>query len=149
MNKVDCVCSDCGRGYKMLSMFVDNGTATCVRCGSSVVRKPKSGNRGSAIQKRSKAQEKGASKRYDMEIQPASGSMEHAKGDLRRRGGRRGECKYTAAKSFTLKKSVLEKIEEEALGDEIPFLEIEFQDFHPYRRYVVLPDWAFKELIER
>lgn len=100
-------------------------------------------------QKRSRSQEKRASKRYGMKQQVASGSKPHAKSDLRDQGKYRGEMKETIKKSYSLKLETMMKLEKEADTGELPFLEIEFQGTHPFRRYVVLPEWAFASLKER
>lgn len=97
--------------------------------------------------KRSKDQEKRAAKRYGGRPQAGSGALDHAKGDVRDKGISRGECKFTQAKSYSLKLDTLLKIESEAVGEEVPYLELEFQGTSPSRRFVILPDWAFQHLL--
>jgi hypothetical protein len=99
-------------------------------------------------QKRSRSQEKRAARRYGMWQQAASGSKVHAKSDLRDPGKFRGEMKETTRASFSLKLETLMKLEKEADTAEVPLLEIEFQGVHPFKRYVVLPEWAFTSLKE-
>jgi hypothetical protein len=84
-----------------------------------------------------------------MDQQVASGSKPHAKADLRERGKFRGGMKETIKKSFSLKLETLMKLEREADTAEMPLLEIEFQGVHPFKRYVVLPEWVFTSLKER
>ena len=97
-------------------------------------------------QTRSRNQEKRAARRYGAKRQKGSGSQVGAKGDLRAFGKLRGECKFTRAESYTLKLQELRKIEHEAAAGEIPAFEIEFQHGQPFKRYVVLPGWAFEQL---
>jgi hypothetical protein len=101
------------------------------------------------LKKRSEDQERRAAGRYGGRVQPASGALDHCKGDLRDKGVSRGECKFTLAKSYSIKLEELRKIESEVKGDEVPFLEIEFQGVHPSKRYVILPDWAFQSLLQK
>jgi hypothetical protein len=72
--------------------------------------------------------------------------MSGAKGDVRKRGEARIECKFTRAKSFSLKLSELQKIETEAEGDETPAFYVEFQGQQPHKRYVVIPEWLYESL---
>jgi len=97
-------------------------------------------------QVRSKAQEKRAARRYGARRQKASGSRDGAKGDLRDFGNLRGECKFTRHAQYALKLEELRKIELEAAAGELPVFEIEFQVSPPFKRYVVLPGWAFDQL---
>jgi rubredoxin len=89
-------------------------------------------------QRRSKAQEKRAAAQYGARVQPASGALPGAKGDLRKKGVMRGECKFTRSGSFSLKLAELLKVEQEAVGSETPLFEVEFQGVHPRKKYVVL-----------
>jgi hypothetical protein len=115
-----------------------------MECGADLNKTGKSPRTGKTdSQKRSQAQEKRAAKRTGARVQPASGAMSDAKGDLRKRGELRIECKLTRAKSFTLKREDLEKLESETAGGELPVFEIEFQDRLPYKRYAILPGWLY------
>ena len=58
----------------------------------------------------------------------------------------RGECKFTRAQSYTLKLEELRKLELEAGYGELPMFEVEFQHNLPFKRYVVLPEWAYSQL---
>ena len=93
--------------------------------------------------RRSKKQEQSAAKRHGARRQKGSGAMDHAKGDFRDPGKVRGECKFTRAKSFSLKLADLMKLEEQATLGERPVFEIEFQGQQPVMRYVVLPGWLY------
>lgn len=120
----------------------------CPECGHSF--KPTQVKRGRTThQKRSQDQEDRAAKRYGARTQPGSGSRPGTKGDLRKRGVLRGECKETTAKSYTLKLAELLKLQREASTDELPLFEIEFQGVHPYQRFIILPDNAFVAMTER
>lgn len=124
-------CANCGRR-------IEPGDAT------TAVLKGRTDN-----QKRSRRQEKKAAERYGGRAQPGSGSIDTVKSDVRDAGVSRGECKLTRAKSYSLKLELLNKIEAEAVGEEIPYMEIEFQGVNPHRRFVVMPAWAFETLLER
>jgi hypothetical protein len=107
------------------------------------------GGRNKTIQqRRSQDQEHRASKRDGARIQPASGAMDHAKGDLRIRGLYLKECKCTTRESFAIRRDVLDKVGSEASMGEVPVLEIEFQETFPKKRFYVLPEWAFEEYME-
>ena len=99
-------------------------------------------------QKRSKKQEEGVANRTGSRRQKASGSLSGAKGDVRAQGKMRGECKFTRAKSFSLKLEELKKIERETGNEEIPAFFIEFQCQQPPGRYVVVPEWVYLTLTE-
>jgi hypothetical protein len=72
------------------------------------------------------------------------------KGDVKAPGARL-ECKSTSKLQFPLKRRELEKIEGEALGDEIPVLAVEFRDpVVPGRKsqYMVVPEGWFNYLLD-
>jgi len=119
---------------------------TCKSCGADLskdgvkdLQKGRSDN-----QKRSKKQEERVAKRLGAQRQKASGSLPGAKGDVRKTGSIRGECKFTRAKSFSLKLAELVKIEIEAELGENPAFFVEFQCQSPPKRYVVLPEWLYE-----
>lgn len=149
MKKIKVTCEDCGHSREMVQVVYNKmrhtGLATCIHCGGHLlweeIRKGKSDS-----QKRSKAQEKRAAKRIGGSVQPASGAG-RAKGDVRRPWHSRVECKFTRAKSFSLKLSELEKIEKEAVPPELPIFEIEFQGVTPHKRYAVIPGWLLDHLM--
>lgn len=68
----------------------------------------------SYIRKKFKQQERSAAQDIGGRCQPGSGSVESAKGDVRKAGELRVECKTTGGNSFALKHSELLKIEREA-----------------------------------
>jgi hypothetical protein len=74
--------------------------------------------------------------------------MTHAKGDVHAAGLYRMECKETTAKSFSVKRTILDKISSEAAGMETPVLEVEFQGEYPKARFYVIPEWAWQEYME-
>ena len=120
----------------------------CEECGANLntegVSPPKRGRTDD--QKRSQAQEKLAAARHGAKVQPGSGAPAHSKGDIRDAGELRGECKFTRAKSFSLKLEELKKLEQEASSGELPIFEIEFQGVRPAKRYYVMPDWVYHTL---
>lgn len=97
-------------------------------------------------QRRSRDQEDRSASRNKARRQPGSGSVKAAKGDVKKDGVIRGECKFTRAKSFSLKLAELMKLEDELEPGELPYFEIEFQGVYPPKRYVVLPDEHFQFL---
>jgi len=122
----------------------------CKHCGTDLIREGgKTAHGRTDNQKRSRAQEKRAAKRIGGVVQPASGALPGAKGDVRKKGEVRMECKLTRAKSFSLKLEELMKIEQEAERGEAPALEIEFQGVHPKKRYVVIPGWLYDHYIHQ
>lgn len=122
----------------------------CEMCGSNLYElgeEPKRKGKTNS-QKRSRQQEKRAAKRIGGRVQPASGAGQ-AKGDVRLEGHTRMECKFTRAKSYSLKLEELKKIEREAGPGEQPVFEVEFQCVYPHERYVVLPGWLYDHLIQK
>jgi hypothetical protein len=69
--------------------------------------------------------------------------MEHAKGDVRKRGDVRVECKTTSKGSYALKRSEIMKIASEALmgGAEDWAMQIEFQGSLGSSKKVAVMDW--------
>ena len=98
--------------------------------------------------KTSQRQEARVAKREGGRRQAGSGSRPGYEGDVRKIGAYRGECKFTSAKSFTLKLEVLKKLEMQANYGELPGLDIEFQGGAQPWRYVVLPEWAYEMLMK-
>ncbi len=86
-------------------------------------------------------------------LQPGSGNMEHAPGDVRVMGKIRAEAKYTEKDFFILKLEELKKIQMEALlgGLEMPVFQIGFYDaVRPQNLdlYAVIP-WTATGLEEK
>lgn len=98
--------------------------------------------------KKSNDQERRAASRHGAKVVAGSGSSELSKGDIRKRGELRGECKYTAASSYTLRVADLVKLELETRGEEVPVFEIEFQCDLPHRRYYVIPDHVYHRMVQ-
>lgn len=82
----------------------------------------------------------------------------YVKGDARRPGLVRVECKSTSAKSFSVTRDTMEKIEAAAFGaDEVPVLQVELLgpsapglcDMVVQKRVYVVPDWALEDLFDR
>jgi hypothetical protein len=141
-------CWDCGHQWETttLSLRLDP-TRQCPECRFFATPKVlRGGARNNDNQRRSTEQEKKAEQRYGARRQPASGALPHAKADLRDPGRVRVECKFTRAKSYTLKLEDLKKLERERTGDEHPVFEIEFQSEKPFKRYVVIPQWLYAHL---
>lgn len=99
-------------------------------------------------QKRSIKQEKRVAEREGGRRQPASGALPGFEGDVRVSRRYRGECKLTRKRSYTLKLDDLEKLERQAYRDELPVLDLEFQDSSMPKRYVIMPEWVFDALME-
>ena len=97
----------------------------------------------SYIQRISQKQERRVADEVGGRTQPASGAMAHAKSDVRKAGELRVECKFTSAKSYSLKLAELDKIAAEALagGLEVPVLQVQFQKPGGLNRKFAVIDW--------
>jgi hypothetical protein len=76
--------------------------------------------------KLSQRQERELAHRTGGNAQKGSGAMIGYKGDVRKKGVVRVECKLTRARSFCVTRVVLDKIRSEAVDREIPSLHIQF-----------------------
>lgn len=76
-------------------------------------------------------------------MQPGSGSSQFYKGDVRKQGDVRIECKTTGSRSYVLKLTTLEKIKAEAIqGGELEWaLQVEYQTISGNKKFAVV-DWA-------
>lgn len=92
--------------------------------------------------RKSVLQERRAAEAIGGRVQPGSGAPEFYKGDVRKAGELRVECKTTSSRSFVLKLPVIEKIKAEALrgGDEGWALQVEFQTVSGNKKFAVV-DW--------
>lgn len=106
--------------------------------------------------KKSNKQEARTAKEFGGRVQPASGALAGAKGDVRTGGQRTSsfsdsdfliENKYTDKASYSLKKETWLKIQKEAIRENmrIPMMQIDIQD----TSLVVLNKQDFLALIER
>lgn len=138
-------CVSCGKiaDPAVVRELAHSGLGYQCPCGGTVVQASAPVWKGSALNRRSRTQEKKAAKRLGGRVQAGSGNQPGTKGDVRRQGEVRLECKLTTAKSYRLNLADLMKIEQAAYSGEKPALEIEFQGIHPTRRYVVLPGWVY------
>lgn len=73
--------------------------------------------------------------------QLGSGALAWAKGDVRKRGKFRAECKFTRARSYILKVETLDKIRSECSFDETPVLDVTFlhKDGNTSEHWVMIP----------
>lgn len=101
-----------------------------------------------ATKRRSQRQEVALANDLAGLVQPGSGSLPHAKGDVRVRGKYRAECKFTRAKSYTLKIETLNKIRSECASDETPVLDLAFLDTNgrTTEHWVAIPYSVWLEL---
>ena len=100
---------------------------------------------------RARKQEKEVAKRFSGNLISGSGAG-FVKGDVRIHGVARIECKTTSAKSFSVTKEMLAKIEDASLAcDEVPILVIEFLDIKGIKEsdVAVIPMWALDKLLNR
>lgn len=97
--------------------------------------------------KRSVSQEKEVAERTKSRLVRGSGNQ-HVKGDCRRKGVVRIECKTTAAKSFTVTLDMLDKLEAAAsISSERPVLVVEFlKNGKPWRSVCIVDDSLLDEL---
>jgi len=98
----------------------------------------------SYAQRRSKLQEKRAARDMGGSVQKGSGSSAFAKGDFRKVGDIRGECKHTSKSVYVLKESDLRKIQKEALqgGHEDWVMQVEFLGAVGHSRKFAIIDCA-------
>lgn len=92
--------------------------------------------RKSVLQERRVASELGG------RVQPGSGAPEFYKGDVRKTGDIRVECKTTGTKAYRLTLAEIQKIQSEALmgGEENWAMQIEFQGQFTNKKVAVI-DW--------
>jgi len=96
---------------------------------------------------RSQEQEKECAERIGGTLVKGSGCGAE-KGDVRKPGFVRVECKSTVHESFRITREVVEKIEREALGaGEVPVLEVEFAG-EPKLKVLVIPAYALKLIVD-
>lgn len=101
-----------------------------------------------AIKRRSRRQELELAEATGGRTQKGSGALPHLKGDVRFKGKFRAECKQTRLKSFSVTRSVLDKIRSECAFDEVPVLDVEFLNpaGKTEERYIVIPYNVWLEL---
>jgi hypothetical protein len=103
------------------------------------------------FKRRSKLQERRAAEDVGGIVQPGSGAPAFYKGDVRKIGALRIECKTTRSRSYRLEIDTIEKIKAEALqgGAEDWALQIEFQGLPSNKRFAII-DWqTFLDMRER
>lgn len=73
--------------------------------------------------------------------QKGSGCLPWAKGDVRKKGNFRAECKFTRHASFSITRAILDKIRSECDYNETPVLDITFAEAtgRTADRWVVVP----------
>lgn len=99
---------------------------------------------------RSKNQERELARRLNGKQVLASGAL-HEKGDVRVKRAVRIEAKTTIAKSFSVTREMVRKIEEAAMGaDELPAIIVEFQtaDNKPEMQVAVVPVWCLEMMCQ-
>ncbi len=96
---------------------------------------------GKNTKRLSKRQEMALAGDTDSLVQKGSGSLPWAKGDVRKRGRFRAECKFTRAKSYTLTIATLDKIRSECAMDETPVLDVTFlnKDGRTDEHWIMIP----------
>lgn len=93
-----------------------------------MLRKSKKDKRyQSPSHRRAPKQEAEAAQRFGGRVVDGSGSAAMKRGDVRKRGVHRVECKCTKHKSFSVTREMVDKMEKSVFGTtEIAFMEIEF-----------------------
>ncbi len=101
-----------------------------------------------AVKKKSRKQEQEIAEDIGGTAQKGSGNQPGYKGDVRKRGKYRIEAKLTEAKSYTIKREILDKIRSECAGLEKPAVVIDFVDRNQTTedRWVVIP---YDDFLER
>jgi hypothetical protein len=163
-------CSKCGAGPVLVLVFAivtetHDGTADklCQSClfhfGGNRVDIPMeelapgrvSARKGFRQNKRrSRTQERDIAEELGARVQPASGAMSGAKGDVRKKGVFRLEAKFTRASSYTLHLEDLEKIAGECGVSEKPIVVIDYLEPGTSKlrdRFAVLHFHDMKELL--
>jgi NADPH-dependent 7-cyano-7-deazaguanine reductase QueF-like protein len=99
----------------------------------------------SYIKKKSKKQEKRNAKELHGKVTPASGAFDFAKGDVRL-DMFLIECKYTDKDYYTFKLDIWDKIEKEALNDNlrIPLMQVDIQD----KKFMIIDSDVLKEFLD-
>ena len=106
------------------------------------------GKKQSLSHARAPRQERQAAHRLGADLVRRSGAGP-VKGDVRKKRVFRLECKTTMAKSFSVTREMVEKIENAALGaGEVPAILIEFlgPDGKPQGEVAVVPSWVMDSL---
>ncbi len=101
-----------------------------------------------ARQKRASKQEASLASAVGGKTQKGSGNQLSAKGDVRKKGIFRLECKSTTNKSFSMTREILDKISSECLRLERPGLDVLFLNPTTLReedRWVAIPFSDFEE----
>jgi hypothetical protein len=96
----------------------------------SVPHLPLMANEARANRRRSRRQETRLANDTGARVQRGSGSLPWAKGDVRKRGIFRAECKFTKKKSFSVTRTILDKIRSECDYNETPVLDVTFVGEH-------------------
>jgi hypothetical protein len=78
--------------------------------------------------RRSRRQEAKLANEAGGKTQKGSGCLPWAKGDVRKKGKFRAECKFTKKMSFSMSREILDKIRSECAFDETPVLDVTFID---------------------
>jgi uncharacterized protein (AIM24 family) len=93
------------------------------------------------IKRLSRRQEVALANDTGSRVQTGSGALPWAKGDVRKKGKFRAECKFTRAKSYSVTIETLNKIRSECASDETPVLDLQFLDKHGAvdERWVLVP----------
>lgn len=101
------------------------------------------------VQRKSRLQEQRAAKELGGYVQKASGASTFAKGDVRKFGELRVECKTTSKQEYSLKFSDLLKIQDEALkaGAEDWVFQVEFQGQMGQNQKVAIMLWGTYEVV--
>ena len=101
----------------------------------------------SEAHKRSGYQEKEVAERTNSRLVRGSGNQ-HVKGDCRKRGVARIECKTTSSKSFSVTLDMLDKLEAASrVSGERPVLVIEFlKNGKPWRSVCIVDDSLLDEI---
>lgn len=98
-------------------------------------------------------QEQKAARLIKGKTTPGSGSG-YQKGDARKRGLVRVECKCTTHKTFTVSRKMVQNLEAGTFGSgEVPVIQVDmlgrFEDDPSDMRLYVVPAWAMEDLLER
>lgn len=97
-------------------------------------------------------QEEGVAAQVGGRRQRGSGAVSFRKGDVRREGEYRIECKYTTTQSYSVKRSDLEKAWQECSPGELPIFVVDFNNRKTRvqeERWYMIPQQLWEKLCRR
>lgn len=144
-------CGVCGSSPAFTLFLSENTTGSvtsepkCLQCLqtdlTSIEIKPSEHKRAAKNRRMAGKMEKKVASSIGGRVQPASGALPFAKGDVRKKGVVRVECKATRHKQYPLKLEELRKITSECCFPETPAFAVTFADdnYREIETWVAVP----------